>query len=119
MFSFFKKSVIDKDVRDWLTANGYQGKQAEFIQSDLFAIARPGWLQIYRFSIKAPLALIDFDSPDGDVALTLELPPILTLFGVMKSDQRYGRPQIKVFQDASQRDELLLEWSKNLIIRSR
>ena len=120
MFSFFKKSVIDKDVRDWLTANGYQGKQAEFIQSDLYAIARPGWLQIYRFSIKAPLALTDLDSNEHDSALPLESSSqILTLFGVMQSDQRHGRPQIKVFHDARRRDELLLEWSHNLIIRRR
>ncbi len=120
MFSFFKKSVIDKDVRDWLTANGYQGKQAEIIQSDLYAIARPGWLQIYRFSTKAPRTLNDLDSCEHDSALPLETAPqILMLFGVMKSDQRHGRPQIKVFNDVSKRDELLSEWSQNLIIRRR
>lgn len=89
----------EKDIRDWLTRNGYQGNSARFNEIELHAIKRPGWLQIFRF---------DFS------VLTAEDEGV-QLFGAMRTDERYGKPQIAVNPDVNLRDAQLAEWSMGLI----
>jgi hypothetical protein len=42
----------EKDIRDWLSENGYSGNSARFAEVELHAIMRPGWLQVFRFELK-------------------------------------------------------------------
>ena len=89
----------EKDIRDWLTDNGYMGRAARFGEIELHAIKRPGWLQIFRFEMTGHHA---------DSRGTKE-------FGAMWSDERYGRPKIEIYPVRSARDRQLSEWSAGLI----
>ena len=93
----------EKDIRDWLTENGFVGRAAKFVEIELHAIKRPGWLQIFRFEMTG-------HKPDDRAE---------TGFGAMWTDERYGRPKIEVYPERSARDEQLSEWSAGLITLRR
>lgn len=95
--------VSEKDVRDWLSENGYDGKSAQFMEMELHAIQRPGWLQIFRFEFTG------LSTASQRVHL----------WGAMRSDERYGRPAIFVYSDESSRDAQLADWSAGLITHRR
>ena len=99
MRSLIGNKSAEKDIRDWLTQNGYQGKSARFTEIELHAIKRPGWLQIFRFEFSV---------------LTAEEVRV-QLFGAMRADERYGKPKIMVDPDVLSRDTQLDEWSAGLI----
>jgi hypothetical protein len=93
----------EKDIRDWLTHNGYNGMTAKFTEIEMHAVQRPGWLQIFRFELSC---------------LTAENRTV-QLFGAMNSDERYGRPKIVVHEDSAMRDAQLGNWSEGLITQRR
>lgn len=93
----------EKDIRDWLSANGYYGNSAKFSEIELHAIKRPGWLQIFRFELKC---------------LTVEDRGV-QLYGAMHSDERYGQPEIVVYEQIEGRDSQLAAWSEGLITQRR
>ena len=101
-FLFGNKSA-EKDIRDWLSQNGYVGNSARFVEVELHAIQRPGWLQVFRFEATC-------NNVAGDQ---------VQFFGAMRSDERYGAPQIVVDQDLTVRDEQLAIWSDGLITHKR
>ncbi len=45
-----RNRVAEKDIRDWLSDNGYHGSSARLEHVELHAIGRPGWLQVFRFA---------------------------------------------------------------------
>ena len=96
-----RNSTTEREIRDWLTGNGYYGRSARFQEVELHAIQRPGWLQIFRFSVTAR----NEDDEWHD------------LFGLLRDDERYRRLDVEIFPNESQRNELLQEWSKGLIVR--
>ena len=97
--------VTEKDIRNWLEVHGFCGKSAIFEDLTLHAIQRPGWLQIFRFSLKAK-------SKDGKWE---------TLHGAVRDDERKRtlaeRTVIVTFAQRESRDIQLAEWSKGLIYR--
>lgn len=103
MKSLIGNKSSEKDIRDWLSQNGYIGKTAQFTEMELHAIKRPGWLQVFRFEAICITA-------EGNKA---------QLFGAMKSDERYGDPQIQVDGDLAARDQQLAIWSEGLITQKR
>ena len=103
MRSLIGNKSAEKDIRDWLSENGYCGKSAQFNEIELHAIKRPGWLQIFRFDLKG---------------LTVKYQDV-QLFGAMRSDERYGQPSIIVYEDPASRDIQLSEWSEGLITQRR
>ena len=103
MKSLIGNKVAEKDIRDWLSKNGYQGNSAKFTEIELHAIQRPGWLQIFRFEFQV---------------LTAEDRKV-QLFGAMHSDERYGPPKIDVTEDLALRNAQLAEWSEGLITQRR
>lgn len=103
MQSLVGNRVTEKDIRDWLSKYGYKGNSAKFAELELHAIQRPGWLQVFRFQI---------------TVLTAE-DQSLHLWGAVRADERYGPPQIIVFEDVAARDEQLAEWSLGLITQRR
>ena len=94
-----KNKTAEKDIRDYLSDNGYYGRTAQFEELELHAIERPGWLQIMRFTVRAK------SKQDHWVQL----------FGVLKDDERFKICDIQCFQKRAQRDVLLNRWSDGLI----
>ena len=101
--SLIRNKSAEKDVRDWLSKNEYIGESAKFTELELHAIQRPGWLQVFRFEI----------SVQTSERRTIQL------FGAMRSDERFGRPKIVVYESLAERDAHLAEWSEGLITQRR
>lgn len=96
--------VAEKDLRDWLSSNGYFGRTATIAQLDLVAIRRPGWEQVFRFVARAKRQ--DRDEWDD-------------LRGLIRDDERHGT-SIQFTRDDAEYDALLERWSEGLILlRSR
>ncbi len=93
--------VTEKDLRKWLNSHGYFGSSAEIQELELHAIQRPGWLQIFRFSIRVK------HEQDG----------WQQMFGVLRDDERYRRLDIEMFDSLEQRQVVLDEWSQGLIVK--
>lgn len=91
--------TAEKDIRDWLSNNHWYGNGAKFIELELHAIQRPGWLQVFRFTAEAK-------STSGERQ---------TLFGVLRDDERFKKIDVEVFDNQKLRDDLLKEWSACLI----
>lgn len=105
--SYFRDMLKDRqterEVRQWLNRNKYNGKSAEFHSIELYAIERPGWKQIFRFSGNA------VDPTGARVAM----------FGVMSDDDRKGKPKIMIFDNLKDQLECLRAVSVNCIIRGQ
>ena len=97
-----RNGTTERDIRDWLTRNGYYGQSAKFEEVELHAIKRPGWLQVFRFSVTAKSAEED---------------QWHDLFGVVRDDERYRRFEIEVFHRKHERNKLLTDWSEGMIVR--
>lgn len=103
MRSFIGNKSTEKDIRDWLSQNGFLGKSADFAEIELHAIKRPGWLQVFRFDVRVKDAQREWQH----------------LFGAVRCDERYGNPKMCVSRDLDERDSQLAEWSENLITQAR
>lgn len=93
--------VTEKEILEWMKANGYVTSAAKLTHVQLYALQRPGWVQVFRFQVEASMA--------GH--------PARQLFGALRSDERYGSPQICVFDTQADRDHRLQQWSTGLIVR--
>lgn len=65
--------VTEKEIRDWLDDRNYNGSMARFSELELHAIRRPGWEQVFRFTV----SVRQLDQSERE-----------TLFGVLQSDER-------------------------------
>ncbi len=92
-------NVAEKDIREHLSANGYFGRTATFVEIELHAIQRPGWLQVFRFQVNAK-------STDDHW---------VKLFGAMRDDERFKKTEILFFSNNNKRDQVLKSWSKGLM----
>ena len=98
-----KNRTTEKDIRAWLTANGFEGKKAEITGVELYAVGRPGWLQIFSFNVCVR---------NGDQRHEH--------FGVVRDDERLrgkDKTQIELFEDAAGQQAKLAELSQELIVR--
>ena len=91
--------TAERDIRDYLSENGYYGNSAKFTELEIHAIARPGWLQVFRFSVEAKSV------EDGWV----------TLYGAMKDDERFKLNEIQMFENCNRRAYQLSTWSEGLL----
>ena len=100
--SLFRNKVTEQDIREYLHANGFQGPSARFDYVELKAIERPGWVQVFQFS----------------VCVTDEDNDVHRLLGVARDDERKG---IEVFltKSESERDKTMEAWSAGLITLRR
>ena len=100
--SLFRNNVTEQEIRENLHANGFQGPSARFDYVELKAIERPGWVQVFQFS----------------VCVTDEDDKVHHLLGVARDDERKG---IEVFltELESERDKTLEAWSSGLITLRR
>lgn len=97
--SLIANKVTEKDIRDWLDQQGYQGRSARFHELELHAIKRPGFLQVFRFQVEAT---------DNSTNRSF-------LYGVVRDDERYSNGQtILCFEDEQLQKEQLIAWSEGL-----
>ena len=101
MKSLIGNKNAEKDIRDWLAEQNFCGKSAQFTEIELHAIKRPGWLQVFRFEVRARDEHDEWHQ----------------FFGAMRADERYGDPQIILNTLLTERDAQLLKWSETLITR--
>lgn len=95
--------VTEKDIRDYLTENGYYGRTAKIVDLKLVAVQRPGWLQVFRFDLRAK-------QQDGDW---------VELFGTCRDDEAAKLFEVSLSQDATARDLQIEAWSDGLIALGR
>ncbi|MEM9702663.1 MAG: hypothetical protein AAF907_09485, partial [Planctomycetota bacterium] len=44
---------LEHDLRSWLDDSGRYGRSAEVEELELVAVQRPGWVQVFRFRLRA------------------------------------------------------------------
>lgn len=96
--------VIEKDLREHLQSQGYWGRSAEFHSLELAAIGRPGWLQVFRFDVRAKNQSTEAWSE---------------IYGVCRDDERYEQLDVVLCESAPERDVQLQQWSEGLISHQR
>ncbi len=97
-----KNRTTEKDIRQWLTANGYREAIATLTEVELHAVQRPGWLQIFRFRVSVNCG----DSVDE-------------CFGVVRDDERLrgeSKTQIELFDSENLQQARLAVLSEELIV---
>jgi hypothetical protein len=86
-----RNRVTERDIRDWMSKNGYEGGSANLELVELHAIERPGWKQLFRFEAK-----VRKKAPASE-----ELPAKAYVWGVVLDDERKSgseRTQVAIFE---------------------
>lgn len=95
-------------IRSALSRQGYFGRTAQLKGVRLVAIQRPGWVQVYRFEVRARVATrADENGPDPAAKYD-------HLFGLVRDDARH-RTDVQVFENEADRRELFHQWSEGLL----
>lgn len=91
MPDLIRNRVTERDIRDWLRENGYEGGSAVLDSVDLYAIKRPGWTQLFRFTGKVRPQAADGDGDADDDRDEVE--PRVPVWGIVLDDERLPRGQ--------------------------
>ncbi len=102
-------SDLERSLRAHLTGRGYYGDTAKFLTFRLVAIQRPGWLQVFSYSVEARVANSTNASTDSAER------EVVKLFGLVRQDERYRRCDIEIFRNAAERHALYNRWTEELI----
>lgn len=110
--------MTERDIRQWLDRQGFEGGNAKLVGPELFAIGRPGWVQVFQFQVSAlRKTRADgqaFGDEDEDVDAVWN-----DSFGVVLDDERVRdestKTQIWTFEDQDQQLEKLNEVSQELL----
>lgn len=111
--------VTEKDVRDWLDVHGHDGRSAKITGLDLYAIKRPGWVQVFGFSLRVK------SNPQQDSKHSIEFDEVewLERFGVVLDDERKlsqeSRTQVWIFENEEDQKQKLSSLSDGLITCQR
>jgi len=106
--------VGDKDtensIRQRLQQEGYYGQTAELSNVRLVAIERPGWVQVYRFEVKARVKLepAEVDGPDPPAQYR-------NLCGLVLQDYRKSISDVRLFDHPDPRRTQFRSWAEGLI----
>jgi hypothetical protein len=108
--------VTEKDVRDALFDFGYDGRTATVSTLELFAIQRPGWVQVFSFRLRAKfLPSENAEEFEREAADNNET----ELWGVVLDDERIKKhskkTQVWVFEDESKQRSKLEETSEGML----
>jgi len=104
-----RNRVTEKDVRAWMDRNGFYGSSATIEELELYAVQRPGWLQIFSFQARVK-------SREESEA------PWSAMFGVVRDDERRRgdqKTQVELFSTAQEQAAKLEQWSEGLIAKSK
>lgn len=93
---------LELAIRAKLRGRGLLGQRATILDARLIAVQRPGWLQLYSFTV-------DANDPDGRDH---------RLYGLARLDER-SRSEIELFAGESDRDLQAREWSRGLVVAHR
>lgn len=115
--------VTEKDLRQWLTAQGWAGRSAKIDHLDLHAIQPPGWIQVFRFKVDVvPAYKPEMDENDhapqqADNNKAPAPQTAQTFYGAVRDDERQKSSPTKiwVFNDQQEQSEKLTELSEGLI----
>ena len=104
---------MEQTIRRHLSENGYYGNTATLSRIRLSAVARPGWVQIYQFNVRARVRIeVGDDEPEPEAVYE-------NLHGVLRDDARERQSsrstKIRVMRRPEDRDELFDRWSDGLI----
>lgn len=98
----------ERNIRHWLDSHGFIGRTAEFEEVELHAIKHPGWLQIYRFKVKAK---------------TRSRGTWILLYGAVRDDETARKSQditrIEAFESRAKQLQLLGRWSQGLMMKGQ
>ena len=114
MKNLIGNKVTEKDIRDWLNQNGFNGQVAKITDLKLFAIARPGWKQLFSFELTAKLNSQDeeFEDIHGQ-----------HFWGAVLDDERIKnqnqKTQIWLFDSSEAQQTKLAESSVGMVARNR
>ena len=97
-----RNRVTEEDVRDYLSQNGCIRGSIRLEHMELFAIQRPGWVQVFKFRAQAK-------TKRGEVC---------ALFGVVRDDQRNSL-EVFVGDDIDVQVRMAEKWSEGLITSTR
>ena len=108
--------VTEKDIRDWLDANGFVGTTARINDLELYAIERPGWVQVFEFQARLKAA-----GQDRGFEAEVE-PGWIERFGVVLDDERKRtdslRTQVWIFEDKQAQQAKLESVSDGMLLRN-
>lgn len=93
----------EKDLRDHLTEIGYFGRSAKFLNLELKAIERPGWVQVFKFQVQAKHKNGDWEEH----------------FGICRSDERSNTFEVQLFGGQDVQDTAFRHKSKDMITHDR
>lgn len=114
--------VTEKDLREWLTQNGWYGRSAEIDHVELHAVRRPGWEQVFRFSGRAKRKAAenadDSDRDEPQPADANRAGEWHTLWGAIHDDERFkaNRPTIWAFESEDEQAAKLSKLSEELVV---
>ena len=95
---------LEHDLRAWLDANGRYGRSADLEELELAAVQRPGWVQVFRFRVRAK------NRATGEWE---------RLRGLARDDERVkkkrDRTRYRLVADDAEHDAAFAEWSEGLI----
>lgn len=97
-----KYRVTEKEIREQLGVEGFEGESAVFENLRLTAVERPGWVQVFEFSLSVK---------DTDADLH-------RFFGAFRHDGR-AEQELKLFRDETERDAFVEDWKQGLITLER
>ncbi len=95
-------SDLECSLREHLVQVGYFGHSAKFQDLRLVAVQRPGWLQVFSFTVWARET-----QEQGQQHVQL--------FGLVRQDERYNRVDIELFEQPNDRNTRFEQWSEDLI----
>lgn len=93
----------ERELRDYLTENGYFGNSATFLKLELAGIERPGWVQLFEFHVQAK-------SQSGEWK---------ELFGVCRSDERFKTFEVNLYDHAGSQQQAISRQPQQMITRDR
>ena len=108
--------VTEKDVRLWLSSQGWAGRSAKIDHLDLHAIQPPGWIQVFRFQVDVvPARETETQENNDDTPQTTLTAQ--TLYGAVRDDERQKNSPTTIwgFDDQKEQAEKLSELSEGLI----
>ena len=96
--------ILEHDLRTWLDSAGHYGKSAELEELELAAVQRPGWVQVFRFRVRAK------NKTTGEWE---------TLRGLARDDERVkrkaDRTAYRLTGTDAEHDAAFAEWSEGCI----
>ena len=96
---------IESDLRDWLEARDHYGRSAQVEELELAAVERPGWVQVFRFRVRAK----NKSTGEWD-----------RLAGLIRDDERVkrkaDRTRVRLTASPEEHAARFAEWSDGLIV---